>query len=712
MRVVKPQSALIQLAPTQIGKQAQSRVSVGVGFRLSDPRILVHEAAVWEATKAFSATVCLSESALPKRHAEWLLLGHASALAFTSHTGRTKRWLAGASLGGIRKDLVCEAVVTPFDETCAKATMRVAPTDAAQTAMGPLDSRWPLRAKWRPKFADAGHAMAANGSHMGWPEAVDLRYFQHAAPDQWSRHAVWAAGAPFELHGFSLESEHCGGSLPRLQPLVLMRNRKSQAYERIALAQQTVWFLPDRDIGVIWWNGAASLPYLLSDELDLLAVALGGSEQLPDSEDLKDLVCRRTDTRQADILAQSDVFLMPPLAQGWAWERIRDSASHPVQCPLPESYDALRAAIVEGHRAAEEAQDHVQKARSAHAAAIPADFPEPDAGARAEDGFRALVQRGGGERELRERTFRNEDLSRLDLQDWGFQHLRFEGCVFDHSTWTDCAMENVSFVDCAMTAFHLHNVSWCDGGMSGCTLLRNRWLNPAWQRLVLNMLTVETLQVDGGTWRNLTLLDTRIDGLALHGIEVQSLHCGKVCAGGKLRWESASFTDTSIVESEWPRLEIQRCRVDKLSALKTNLDQSRWIASRMASLVLTHETSLASSYWQDCEITQGCFIEARAASMCVEYCSFVQLNAQGMEASQSRWAYCVLDHAQFTHANLAGATLEHCSLREAAAYGAELEGSTLVHSNLIQTGMAWTSAARARSWHSNLVGRQIIHPER
>ncbi len=76
MRHIKPQAALVATTNTQIGAQPMLGISVGIGFRLDQPSILVHEAAVWEALKAAAPSLPLYEAALPKQRAEWLLAGH------------------------------------------------------------------------------------------------------------------------------------------------------------------------------------------------------------------------------------------------------------------------------------------------------------------------------------------------------------------------------------------------------------------------------------------------------------------------------------------------------------------------------------------------------------------------------------------------------------------------------------------------------------
>ncbi|WP_039756210.1 hypothetical protein, partial [Chromobacterium haemolyticum] len=127
---IKPQSALLSTSRTQIGVQAQLRIAAGIGFRLSDPRVLAHEAAVWEAIKATEPALPLHEPGMPKRYAEWLLLGHAHYRAGREVAAKVD-WVASVELAGVGKKVLCQAPAAPAADGSLHARLALDPRQAA-----------------------------------------------------------------------------------------------------------------------------------------------------------------------------------------------------------------------------------------------------------------------------------------------------------------------------------------------------------------------------------------------------------------------------------------------------------------------------------------------------------------------------------------------------------------------------------------------------
>ncbi|HEY4082590.1 MAG TPA: pentapeptide repeat-containing protein [Burkholderiaceae bacterium] len=703
MRIVKPQALLIQTAPTQFGGQAQCGISIGVGFRLSDPRVLAHEATVWEAVKALPVQLALHEPALPKSYAEWLLIGHGEIGAHPPEIGRTVAWAAQASLGGIEKAVSCRAEVatTRIGEPRARLLIdhsqsargpqgnaaplqrmtRFGPRPSPRSAMGPLDMRWPERAQWAPKFAVNPQSMIADGTHMGWPERTDRRLFQLAAPDQWHTEPTWPTGTAYELLGFGPGGAGYAGSLPLLEPQLLVQRRDADAFESPALQLQTVWFLPDHDLGVLWWNGAVKLAYVLDDSLALCVAALHAHGQTRALEELS----RRSQRRAA----QSDEALMPPVAQGWTWELIEDSDSHPAARTAAPSYEALRSALARHHARLAMTQEKLASVvRTDKPAAIGLEEGRPEA---IRGAWRQRLQ-SCPDRHLQDEVIHAEDLSNLDLQGWQLEHIRFEHCVLDHTSLKNCELKNVSFVHCSLRGVRMTDSRWSGGGMKRCASADGHWAGLTLERLTLESTALINLRVEGGTWCRLSWQNIALEGCVWLDLRSEHLSCHQVQARGALRWEGCVATGLSLVNSQWPGLEVIACRLERFSAVGSLLDDSRWLRSRMISANWTLGTQLRRSHWQDCEVDQGCLIEAQADELTADHCTFTQLNAQRLRAERSQWRHCLLDGAQLMHARLIDAKFARCSMREAMLYGGHLSGAQLQYCNLIQAGLAWTGA--------------------
>jgi hypothetical protein len=305
MRAIKPQQALIQTAPTQFGKTPVLGVSVGCGFRLSDPRVLLHEAGVWQAFMAAPMSTPIMEACLPKQQAEWLLAGHARCMVEERNAAARVDWEARVKLQGVTKAVSCCAKAQPWqahDESLTQYRASLAmdychamqdfrgkrnpvgmkapgdlqlvgqfgPVADPLAAMGPMEAQWAARAELAPRRIAMLDPLGHDGSHMGWPMPMDLRYFQLAPADQRLHGGQWSLGAEFELLGFGPQAAGYTGRLPSVVPQLLLRRRHQTTYEDLALQQQTVWFLPDHDSLQPWsckcmvrsrtWSGRLSGP--------------------------------------------------------------------------------------------------------------------------------------------------------------------------------------------------------------------------------------------------------------------------------------------------------------------------------------------------------------------------------------------------------------------------------------------------------------------
>lgn len=762
MRHIKPQVALVAAAHTQIGSRPMLAISIGVGFRLSDPSILVHEAAVWEALKAAAPSTLLHEAALPKWRAEWLLAGHSTHCVAAGVRSRFVDWPAWAELDGVRKSVSCQARVAsstmgaadandaaavssarevsltidhrhasagptrdnPVGVTAGSAPLQsvrafgVGP--AALAAMGAIDSDWPERRQWMPARPGSVQALADDGTHMGWPAHVDLRFFQQAAPDQWSSASQWTPGARFELNSFGPRGAGYAGHLPRLAPVALVTRAldaendssndaaTSAPPERLPLEQQTVWFLPDGDIGVIWWNGAVTLDHVLDDSVATLVVAFKDERERIDVDALMSFAGWRADLTRTEPTQQADHPLMPAIAHGWTWEMILDADDHPRFAPATRSAAESRArlednrqSLIDAHAAQVRLQAFEQANRST---ALPA-TPRGDD----EDWRRRLCE--ADTPTLSGVTIRDADLSTLRFDGWTFDGVRFERCRFDRSEWSNCRFDDVHVVDSSLTNMTMRDAKWDGGALCRSDLEGSAWLNVELERLSLEDCRLDALKVAGGSWSMLSVQ-------------------GRGGAGGDVRdvaWDSVSWTDVDAPDWHWTRLhadnlaiaacrmtglQVTQCTLLKPGILSTDLAASLWSRNTFTFAVLSHGSSIDGARLTDCLFRASSFQHLRADRAQIDHCAFVQFNAQHLRAAQSRWTDSVLDGANLMHAHVAGAAFERCSLKDAMLYGADLRLTRMRDCNLIDARTAWVHRPEAGAWRANLTAGQLDDPRR
>ncbi|MCS3806025.1 uncharacterized protein YjbI with pentapeptide repeats [Chromobacterium alkanivorans] len=729
LRHIKPQAALVSSSRTQIGAQAMLRVGVGIGFRLSDPFILAHEAACWEAIKAADPALPLFEPAMPKLRAEWLLLGSAHYRGPASGAGALD-WLAEAELGGVRKIASCRARPR-LDGGRAEASLALDPRQAAAglqgenpfgqrhaapplqrvrglsvspaplAAMGPLGSDWPERRQWQPRFAGSPQAMADDGSHMGWPAATDLRFFQQAAPDQWSDQACWPEQAPYLLNGF--RGGELQGRLPALRPLLLAGRGDGPLDERPELALQTVWLLPDADLGVMWWNGFLPLDYVLDDGVGRLALGFKDAAEPERPEALAAFAERRARLDDQDPLLLADHALMPDPARGWVWEQILDSADHPRFAPPPRDRAEIRARLERSHEDLREAQAAQTRLQSFVRANENALAGLPQAASDGED-WRARLQSERGP--WSELTIRDADLSGLVFDGRELSQIRFERCKLDHGRWRQCRLEQVQFVDCSLAGTVLDAVRWSGGGLNRCNLGASVWNGVELAQLGIEDCRLDDIAVNGGAWRAVT-----VQGEGGAGGRVGQLRWDQVnwC---RVRAEDWRFTGVQadglgLVECQLPRSGWRQCRLLKFSALDTDLSASVWQRCQQRFGVMSHGSSLRQARLEDCELLSCSWQELDAAQLRIEHCACPQLHAQRLSAPDSLWRGCALDGLNATHAELSRARFEACALKDALFYGATLSDSRMEGCNLIDAKTAWMRPPAGGGWRGNLeTGRQ------
>ncbi|WP_179404266.1 pentapeptide repeat-containing protein [Burkholderia guangdongensis] len=741
MRHIKPQAALIATTRTQIGSRPMLAISIGVGFRLSEPAILVHEAAVWEAVKAAAPSMPLVEAAMPKWRAEWMLAGHSVCRVPADEVGRTVDWAALAELDGVRKTVSCQARADGRDAPGGFATVAIDPTEAAAghagenpfgiasgtaplqrvstfgvrpeplAAMGVLGTDWPERRQWMPHRPGSAEAMARDGTHMGWPESVDPRFFQQAAPDQWSRGDVWAAGAPFQLNGFGARGEGYAGTLPRLAAVALVTRTGHPDAEQVALRQQTVWLLPDSDVGVLWWNGAVTIDYVLDDAPEMLVASLKDAGERIDTGAMMAFAAQRADVSSTDPTQLADHVLMPSTEKGWAWELILDADDHPRFSPpsrprteIVERLERHRQSLMEA-RAGQQASHGLRDAAG--------DAAWPVAPSRDRDrgrDWRAYFG-GAGHSELKDETIRDADLSGLSFDGWRMQALRFERCRFDRSIWRNSRLIQVHMVDCSFVDAVFDGVIWHGGALVRSLLRRGAWNNVELERVSIDECGLDALSATGGAWSLVTVQGGGGEGGTVRDVAWTSVSWNRVDAR-RWAWVRVQADSLAIVECEFAGLALAQCKLAKPSVLLSDLTASTWQQCTLSFAVLSHRTSIDRARVSDCVFQSSSFQDLHADALRVEHCSFVRLNAQHLKAERSIWSHTVLEGANLTHARLLGASFDRCSLKEAMLYGADMHETRVRDCNLIRARMGWAHLPGAGAWRHNLNAGRLDVPRR
>lgn len=737
MRTVKPETLIIQNAATQIGQHAFLGISVGVGFRLEDPRIILNELSVWDALQKAPLSVALNELAMPKRHAEWLLAGHAITQSPTDHRQQSSEWTCSAELAGVKKQLSCRVPLSAleYEQGFAKLAINhryaaqgddqqnplgIEPNQAAVlqkivgnshfpyplSSMEPLEVTWSERCQWRPVFAETLEDIASNGSHMGWPDSLDLRYFQQAAPDQWCNEASWPAGAAYCLQGFGAEGQGFAHQLPRLQVQMLIRKHSSTDWVTLALAQQTVWFLPDQGIGVMWWHGKVERDNPLDDNVDIVVAALKEGDQALDRDVINELIIKRFNYDEIDIEAIANLKLLPDIGSGWTWELMQDVHERSRDL-APLTYQQLRERVEKQKVELSHAKAEYEKVSAEPPVLQLPGFLEasPNEGQWRQTFMTAELKL------LENVTIRGEDLRGIAIKDWQFKQVRFEHCQFNRSHWQRCQFEDVTFNDCNLIDSQWVDLTWTKGAVKCSNLERSFWDNCHWIDLHIEACKLSAFGACGGQWEMVVVQESQGDEGYCENLLWKQVTLIKMTMLN-WRWLSLIAEGLSVVDSQLMAVKIECCLLDKASFTDSDLSKSSWQRCRTQGLVMALNTRLVAATFDNCLLSTSSMINVIAHQLTLRFCSLTEFNAQGLQASGSEWYKSVLNGAQLMQANFSHAVFEASSLKEALLYNADFRNSRVYNCNLIKAQMSWIHQPISADWQGNLESGRVELPRR
>jgi uncharacterized protein YjbI with pentapeptide repeats len=742
MRQIKPQSGLLQTTPTQIGPDAFLGVAAGIGFRLGDPRILVHEATVWEAIKQAPTSAPLPAPTLPKRHAEWLMMGHSVHPCPDARPGQQVDWTCSVRLGPCTKTLSCAAAATalPGQPTIARlatdhalaargvgaenpvGTSVHAPplqlvgvlgiSAAAVAGTGPIGTEWPTRQQWMPPRPGKVEEMARDGTHMGWPAALDRRFFQLAPPNQWSDRSTWESGAEYELRALGPGGRGCAGRLPALAPRLLCTHRGAPAALDVQTVLQTVWFLPDLDLGVMWWTGAIPGEYFDDDQVTELLLAFHGIGDVVPADALLAFGARRKSLEDHDPLLHADTLLMPPLARGWTWEIIVNSSDHPRFGLLPRSHAetcarlaANLAMLTESGQRMGDAETRQQQLAAADAALR--EVPPAAADTRDWHSRLARVPLEGVDDEV----IRDADLGGMSFTGWHARAVRFERCRLDSTQWLDCHLEESAFVDCSFKSAKFQETVWRGSTFKGCDLSDVECRGDRAETLTLDTCRLDRFRATAGQWKQVSLIGCRGQGGALHEMRIDTL----ALSGTSLpdwHWRGLHADGIGLVRSHLDRLRLDDCTLDKASVVQSSLSASRWDRCQVRMGVFGAGSTLEGSRLVDCLFQASSWNELDARDIAVAHCGFSSFTAQRLNAVGSIWQHALLDGTNAMNADFAGATFEQCSMKDTMLHGANLTKTRVHRCNLVDARTGWALTSPRPAWSGNLEIGHLAIPRR
>lgn len=713
MRIIKPQQLILLKSGYQIGQQSYLGLSVVAGCYLSRPQQFAPEAKIWHAWNSAPHLMPVLESAEPKPYAEYLLTGHVfrdspvtQTQASLSVGGLSKKW----QLTGDRHHAFAspqpfsrmpldhaqgwcgtDGRINPAGKPLANLEIAGQPFARPLAAASALPHHFPERDIYlQPVKAEMNGVVYRETVFPGLPAALDLRYFQMAAAEQWLNLPEWPAEVEIRLQGFN-NNAALSCTLPAVQARALA-SYAGQPAEPVGLQRKTLWLLPDSDLVLIIFTGRIPLADPLDESVSLVMAGLDSVCSPRGLDHYQQVLRRRTRGDVPQLAFLLDAELMPEEAELGV---IATPGQHPESPHATTGPDdpAIATAFYQQIR---QIMDE-KKVTPAEPAAGHAGFPQPVGHADPLTGvehqhlWQNRTFSGETFSQLRGKTFRYCHFQQGSFIAATLQQCRFEHCTFEHVSWQGSRLEECFFDNVTLTACDLHNANWqrvsvnnlqgsecsttemqfddCEWTQSQlvkCNLSHSRWQRNKWQGLFL----------DGCLLASARLEHTSLNNCLFHHCEARQLKMTRVTARA-----------TSILNGGWQKSVFSECQIVGLTVGE---------ASDFSGVHFSH------CWLQKIGFKGGVLPEAR-----LEHCVVDEGNFDQARLTASRFVCCDMAGSRWKDARLEKTLWQDSSLQQAQFYRANLCAARLKDCNLIGAGMARIARDRA-TWFGDCLMQGVI----
>lgn len=177
--------------------------------------------------------------------------------------------------------------------------------------LGPMPIDWVPRKRYAGTYDERW----LREDYPGLPRDLDWRLYNQAAADQRIANP-FAGGEAYLLQGMHPQIETIQGELPeqRVKAFALKKDASPASLAEIGLRMDTVWFLPEQQLGVAAWRGEMQITD--SDALDIgvLMLAYEGAAETPRTlNHYAEVLTLRLDPKTAPLHALNESQLAPRL---------------------------------------------------------------------------------------------------------------------------------------------------------------------------------------------------------------------------------------------------------------------------------------------------------------------------------------------------------------------------------------------------------------
>jgi uncharacterized protein YjbI with pentapeptide repeats len=171
---------------------------------------------------------------------------------------------------------------------------------------------------WEPRKRHAGtyDQRWLREDYPGLPRDLDWRLYNQAAIDQ-RLPGAFKGGEPYLLQGMHPQLNELRGALPaqRVRAFALAQGRPAAGLQEIAMQMDTVWFLPEQELGVAAYRGQMVVADSDALDIEVLMLAYEGATQAPRAPaEYAQTLALRLDPKTAGLHAFNESQLAAELA--------------------------------------------------------------------------------------------------------------------------------------------------------------------------------------------------------------------------------------------------------------------------------------------------------------------------------------------------------------------------------------------------------------
>lgn len=714
MRIIKPQQLAVLKNGYQIGTNSQLGISVIAGFYLSQTDHFVCEPQIWEAWKAAPLAVPYLDNVVSKPFAEVLLAGHAgigilqTSLEVEMQVGAiTRRWqIQGESrVGGL--------TVQPFmriplnhdyawgGKACKENPLGRGYQGGMQpnllerldnhelklcsplAAPSPIPEYFTIRQQYIDKIAPIMSTKSyLDTTFPGLPEQLDRRYFQLSSPKQWLRDAVWPTKTPFQLSGFRTDNESIQGHFPKVKARAFLAHKAQSHLQELDLHCQTLWLLPDSDLGLMIFNTSLPLSHLMDEPYSALMVALDHIDAWRDTSHFCSVYQHRINPSSSPLAFLRDPELMP-LEMSW---NVIDSVDKHPSSLLYNNQPMDKIVSQTFYQQVEESIQSQPKKMTKWADADKHDKDNKDNKDKMKGNsinehliaeclllslptvtekktFNAIdpfVSCWKG------KTFKFCRFIEIDFSRKQIEECVFEGCQFSHCRFNECDVNHSHFltslfVECELNRSRWHQVSAVssrfDGGKGQSWLLHESQLDQcAFEHMQLTNSQYNHSNLKGCVFNKTDLSQSNfVKGKIISGIF-------NGCSAKHLQFQEIKFEKSSILGGDWGLSQFTLSHFDHVTAgLEFELNQGVFNECHFHKVGFK-DCQLSYGVWSNCSTDEINCDNANWQGAIITQCDFIGMRFKDSDLSETTWQMSSVQQGLFYNANLEGAKFKECNL--------------------------------------------------